>query len=144
MYFGMGRNIKEMGYICALLQDKCPYYNYVQFNNSAYVVHCFEWDCWFVMCRTSSEVHVKADNFKSKLEQFFVTCWFQFCAEVVLILITHCSVQIIYQHAVYPTGYILPSIFSGLQSGYFALISSANVNFSALRQQVCIKMKVCN
>jgi len=32
----------------------------------------------------TSEIYVKSDKFKSKLQQFFVTWWFQFCAEVAL------------------------------------------------------------
>ena len=30
---------------------------------------------------------MKSDRFKSKLRQFFATCWFQFCAEVALFVI---------------------------------------------------------
>jgi len=92
----------------------------------------------------TSVVHVKSDNFKSKLEQSFVTFCFQIFAEVALILLTYSSVQIIYKHPVYPSVCNLPSIFSGLHSGYFALISSTNIRLSALPQQICIKMNECN
>jgi len=33
--------------------------------------------------------------------KFFVTCWFQFCAEVALFVIIYCSVQIIYKKIKY-------------------------------------------
>ena len=33
----------------------------------------FEWDCPIVECRMTSEVHVKSEKFKSKLQQCFVT-----------------------------------------------------------------------
>ena len=86
---------------------------------------------------------MKSENFKSKLEQFFITCRFQFFAEVALFMIIYCSVQIIYKHAVYPAVYILPSIFSGVHSGCFALITSQIVG-PALPQQTCIKMNTFN
>jgi hypothetical protein len=35
----------------------------------------------------TSKVYVKSDRFKSKLQQIFVTCWFQFCADVALFII---------------------------------------------------------
>jgi len=52
------------------------------------------------MCRMTSDVHVKSDNLKSKLEQFFITCWFQFFAEVALFMIIYSSLQIVYKHTV--------------------------------------------
>jgi len=56
--------LKKVGYICALSQNKCPNSNYLSFSKSAYIVRSFEWDFWFVLCRKSSEVYVKCDNFK--------------------------------------------------------------------------------
>ena len=88
--------------------------------------------------------HIKSEKFKPKLQEIFVNYWFHFVAEVALILITYCSVQIIYKHAVYPAVYILPSKFSGTHSGYFALISSNIVGLSTVPQQTCVKMNICN
>ena len=39
---GMGRSIKETGYICALSESKYPYQSCLSFTESANVVHCCE------------------------------------------------------------------------------------------------------
>jgi len=49
----------------------------------------------------TSGICVKSDRLKSKLQQIFVACWFQFCAEVALFIIIYCSVQIIYKKMKY-------------------------------------------
>jgi hypothetical protein len=36
----------------------------------------------------TSKVYVKSDGFKSKLQQFFVNCCFQFCADDAFFIIT--------------------------------------------------------
>jgi len=95
------------------------------------------------MCRMTSDIRMKSNKFKSKLQQIFVTCWFEFYAEFDLFIIIYCSVQIVFKHAVYHTVCILPSINPSAHSGYFALISSKIVGLSALPQQICIKMNVC-
>jgi hypothetical protein len=70
-----------------------------------------------VVCRMTIEVHVNSDKCNSKLQHFFVTCWFQVCAEVALFITIYCSVQNIYKHTVYPAVYILPFVFCGWHSG---------------------------
>ena len=77
-----------MDHIRAFLQSKYPCYNYLSFGESVNLANCFEWDCPIGVGRMSSEVHVKPEKYKSKLQQNFVTCCSQFCAEFALFIVT--------------------------------------------------------
>ena len=58
------------------------------FIESAIVAQCCGWDCPIGVGRMSSEVHVKSEKYKSKLQQIFVTCCSQFCAKFALFIVT--------------------------------------------------------
>jgi hypothetical protein len=68
-------------------QSKYLYWSCLSSSESTKLVRCFARGCPFVVCRMSSEADVKSDRFKLKLQQFFVTCWFQFYDEVALFMI---------------------------------------------------------
>jgi len=58
------------------------------FGESTIVAQWFGWDCPIGVGRMSSEVHVKSEKYKSKLQQNFVACCSQFCAEFALFIVT--------------------------------------------------------